>query len=258
MGYFRSFEPGDPPASTGNLYRDLTLAKRGVCRHRAFAFVVTAQSIGIPARYITNEAHAFVEVWVPGVGWLQVDLGGGSNELDVENARDKAMHHPRQPDPFPRPAPYQKPARFDGIDDTSGAGGTRPDPGTPPRPDPTQPPTVAPGTGLPALPPGATAGKAPVELVVEHTDAVGFRGEAVRVSGSATSQGRPVAGLPVDIFLAPAGAAGDGARLIGRTVTDADGSFTASIDLPRDIPLGETEVFADTPGDKTHAATVSH
>ena len=35
---------------------DLALSKKGVCRHRAYAFTITAQGLGIPARMVMNEA----------------------------------------------------------------------------------------------------------------------------------------------------------------------------------------------------------
>jgi hypothetical protein len=106
VAYFRGFRPGDPPPPRANIYRDLALGRLGVCRHRAYAFVVTAQSLGLPARYVTNEAHAFAEVYVPRVGWRRIDLGGGALELQVHNAEDKALHQPRGGDPFEQPAGY--------------------------------------------------------------------------------------------------------------------------------------------------------
>src|SRR5262249_50796144 len=91
---------------TGDVYLDLAYSKRGVCRHRAFAFVLTANAAGIPARYVTNEAHAFVEVRVPDRGWIRIDLGGAASELEVANASEKAIYRPRAPDPSPRPERY--------------------------------------------------------------------------------------------------------------------------------------------------------
>ena len=104
--HFRSFEPGEPPPDTGDLYWDLVTSQTGVCRHRAFAFVITASALGLPARYVTNEAHAFTEVFVPGPGWMRVDLGGAAQTLEVANASGKSMHQPREPDPFAKPEPY--------------------------------------------------------------------------------------------------------------------------------------------------------
>src|SRR5437016_1903843 len=75
-------------------------------RHRAFAFLVSALAAGIPARYLSNEAHAWAEVWAPQKGWMRVDLGGAAVELDVANASDKTIHRPRGKDPFPKPRAY--------------------------------------------------------------------------------------------------------------------------------------------------------
>ncbi|MEZ4367382.1 MAG: transglutaminase domain-containing protein [Kofleriaceae bacterium] len=73
IGFFRAFEAKAPPPSTGDLYRDLCDHQAGVCRHRSFAFMVTANALGIPTRYITNEAHAFVELWLSRRGWQRID-----------------------------------------------------------------------------------------------------------------------------------------------------------------------------------------
>ena len=88
------------------MYLDLALSRRGVCRHRAFAFMITANAAGIPARYVTNEAHAFAEIWVPERNWIRVDLGGAALDMDVNNAGDKQMYKPRAADALPRPPEY--------------------------------------------------------------------------------------------------------------------------------------------------------
>src|SRR5690606_14975587 len=82
VDHFREFRPKAFEPSQGGLYWDLTVNQAGVCRHRSFAFVVTALSLGIPARFVSNEAHAFTEVWVPESGWIRIDLGGASDRLD--------------------------------------------------------------------------------------------------------------------------------------------------------------------------------
>lgn len=76
--YFRSFEEGPipEPDEVESLYLALALGGNGCCRHRAFAFMVTAQAVGIPTRVVVNEAHAFVEVALPDGGWHQINLGG--------------------------------------------------------------------------------------------------------------------------------------------------------------------------------------
>ena len=67
----------------------LTESKRGVCRHFASAATLLYRSLGIPARYVVGystyaageawtdvkgaDAHAWVEVFVTGLGWVRVD-----------------------------------------------------------------------------------------------------------------------------------------------------------------------------------------
>lgn len=76
--YFADF--GEGPIPGRDVYPDDMIAiaygRNGCCRHRAEAFVVTAQSLGLPAHMIVNEAHAFAEVNVPTAGWRLFDLGG--------------------------------------------------------------------------------------------------------------------------------------------------------------------------------------
>ncbi len=105
--YFRNFEATALARDSGNTYLDIALSQRGVCRHRSWAFVITVQALGVPARYVQNEAHAFTEVFLPRLGWIRIDLGGASSELRVANARDKAVHDPG-PDPFPRPSRFAR------------------------------------------------------------------------------------------------------------------------------------------------------
>src|SRR6185503_4373124 len=57
VAYFRAFSPSnEPPTGKQDIYLDLALTRKGVCRHRAFAFLVTALSIGVPTRMVVNEA----------------------------------------------------------------------------------------------------------------------------------------------------------------------------------------------------------
>jgi transglutaminase-like putative cysteine protease len=114
VAYFRGFEPKELKSPTGNIYWDLVTQQAGVCRHRAFAFMVTANALGIPTRFVSNEAHAWVEVWTPNGRsgregrWIRIDLGGAALSLEVENASGKTMYRPRGEDPFPQPPPYSE------------------------------------------------------------------------------------------------------------------------------------------------------
>jgi len=99
-GYFRNFTTGDgdvpDPGPGESIYYAIAMNKIGVCRHRAFAFMVTANALGLPTRYVANEVHAFVEVYVPEAGstaynrgrWMRVDLGGGGSIAGVVDRPD--------------------------------------------------------------------------------------------------------------------------------------------------------------------------
>jgi transglutaminase-like putative cysteine protease len=113
VAHFRAFEEAPaPPRLTGDVYLDLARGKKGVCRHRAYAFVVTAHALGMPARFVQNEAHAWVEVKLPGRGvdggWLRVDLGGAATGLRAHAAENAPLHRPEVPDPLPRPEVYER------------------------------------------------------------------------------------------------------------------------------------------------------
>ena len=114
VSWFRSFELGALPESGGEgegaeLYKRVTLSQRGVCRHRAYAFMITARAMGVPTRLVTNAVHAFVEVRDPSGAWRRVDLGGeapierftsASPELNThDQARDAVF-----PDNLPSPS----------------------------------------------------------------------------------------------------------------------------------------------------------
>jgi hypothetical protein len=105
VGHFRGFVAGALPKGDGDLYLDLALGGTGVCRHRAFAFLVTARALGVPTRYVQNEAHAFVEVRVPDGSWRRVDLGGQAPNLDLKAGDGGRLHTP-PPDAFPKPESY--------------------------------------------------------------------------------------------------------------------------------------------------------
>ncbi len=68
--------------------------KQGVCRHFASAATLMYRALGIPARYVigyvgetvagewtditTASAHAWVEVYIDGFGWVQIEVTGGA------------------------------------------------------------------------------------------------------------------------------------------------------------------------------------
>ena len=61
--------------------------------------------------------------------------------------------------------------------------------------------------------------------------------------------GRGVAGLRVDVFLAPVGRGGADGTPIGRGVSNPDGSFSIDAVVPADLDLATYELFVSTRGD---------
>ncbi len=123
--WFRGFVPGAGPPPGQRLLRNLVTGRTGVCRHRSLGLVVLAHSLAIPAHYVMNDAHAFAEVWAPGIdgrgGWVRLDLGGGADELQLHAAKNKRLHQPLFHDPFPRPRAYANQTGGGGVPH-SGAG----------------------------------------------------------------------------------------------------------------------------------------
>jgi len=268
---FRRFEGKKLPPSTGDIYRDLCDSEAGVCRHRSFAFMITANAIGIPTRLVQNEAHVFVEVWFPERRWQRIDLGGAALKMEVSGADNKTLHRPRADDPFAKPSQYannytqlegdiqgltkqqiddkhkpldQSPAS--GSFDPAGAGSGSA--GAPDRitPDPTLP-TVT-----------QDPKKATPHLEVTTADASAYRGDIVHVEGHVSASGRALADHPVDVFLAPAGQNGAHPIPLGRTVTDAAGHFTQDFTLPGTLDLKTYEIFLASPEDVTYNAALSN
>lgn len=85
--WFRGFEATPLLPSNLTLLETILQQKRGICRHRSLAFVAIAQAFGYKTRMVTNEAHAFVEVFVNGE-WRFVDLGGQTEKLNVTSPFD--------------------------------------------------------------------------------------------------------------------------------------------------------------------------
>lgn len=140
--HFRGFKPSDqPPQSSGlELYRELALSARGICRHRSYAFMITALGLGIPTRLALNEAHAWVEVR-GARAWHRIDLGGAANQIALGNPDRPRQVAPRDPLSWPEDSasglsmltangapdrPAIGPAEADANDSASSHGGPEP------------------------------------------------------------------------------------------------------------------------------------
>lgn len=260
VSHFRAFEEGPLAVNTGNTYEDLTVSQRGVCRHRSYAFVITALALGLPARYLTNEAHAFVEVWIPRTGWIRIDLGGAANELQVSGAENRAVHRPVE-DPFPKPPAYSQnysrlngavdgltPAQRRGPQPATGHGAKRrlDGPSGPSAPEPG-------GPGKPVTGPAPPVSEA-VQLRVVAAVTSGLRGDPLHIRGllSLRAGDAPLAGRPVELLLQPPGS--KDLIILGETISGPDGSFALSTTVPLAAAVGTYRVVAYSPADRTFQA----
>ncbi len=247
VAYFRSFGPSrESPDERGDIYLDLALSKKGVCRHRAFAFLITALNIGIPTRFVHNEAHAWVEVRDNRL-WHRIDLGGAALNLADDPNLNRPPHVP-PPDPFAWPSGRDSGSdlahrqRADALADRNSS-----DPNAKPSPsasasggvDPLAPPDPSQPVG-PALP--------ETELTVDTIDHDVFRGLPLRLKGRATSEGKPCAHLRVDVVILISGENTE--RRLGSLSTDDRGMYDGAVVLPRALPIGDHELVIVTPGGK--------
>ena len=291
VAYFRSFAAKDRPPSTGDIYRDLVDSQAGVCRHRSFAFMITANALGIPTRYVSNEAHAFVEVWFPERGWQRIDLGGAALRLEVDNMENKTLHRPRSEDPFSKPPAYkenytQLSGEIGGVSDQQladkrksldeapasgsfggrgGAGGAGAGNGAGQGSDnksgaadeaATDPQDhITPDQDLPAS--AQDPKKKSPRLQITVADTAVYRGEVLNVEGTIDVAGIPLADRMIEVFVSPSGSRGKDAVSLGRVVSDGNGRFKAQLAVPAAVTLRRHEIFASSPPDSVFNAALS-
>ncbi|MFO0749439.1 MAG: transglutaminase-like domain-containing protein [Myxococcota bacterium] len=266
VAWFRGFTPGEPPPSKTSVYRDIALGKTGVCRHRGHGFVITAQALGIPARYVFNEAHVFVEVWVPAgagvdAGWLRIDLGGGAEELDVHGGQGKSLHE-GGPDPFSAPAPFEtqrEQGQTAGAERVNGL----------PAPEAPLPTPAAPTPGAPGAPgegPGTSVARVvPMPELVQTTTtltatgSIVYRGDGLDVPGRVTTlAGEPVVEGSVQLVLLVGPERRAVAQLGSTLALDKDGRFRASVAIPATQAPGSYDLVAEFLGNGVQSPSVSN
>lgn len=267
--HFRRFKASTRrPASRGLLlYRDLALTARGICRHRAYAFMITALGLGIPTRYVMNEAHAWVEVF-DGELWHRIDLGGAAAELSASD--DARPRHVEPHDPFAWQDPSESGhalasrraetpgAPEPGAAPTSetaepAAAATADQEGPPSEPAPPQQAfdTSAPGGATPSdlEPPPAAAPPAPPTgpeqtVLLRAPRPRAERGKTLQVAGQVRLGARSCRGSSVDVRLMTSA----GPVALGTLITDDLGKFEGSLVVPWDAPLGEHRLEAAASG----------
>jgi uncharacterized membrane protein YgcG len=278
VGHFRAFEESSqPPRDTGNIYLDLARGMRGICRHRVYAFVITAQALGMHARFVQNEAHAWAEVELPGAGWLRVDLGGAATGLEARNVQDRPFYRPEVPDRLPRPAAYERAyeeaRRASGAagagrqggssarggssaqGGSSGAHGALTSSEAPGGGDPSSDP-AAPDGGPEPVPPTLTSGPdgrtlRALSIALDRRSHEVFRGRELEVTGVVRAGADGVAGLRVETLLRAS--RGTAEWLLGVTVTREAGDFRGVFGVPPDLPVGDYRLLVRTPGNAQYA-----
>ncbi|HEU5073829.1 MAG TPA: transglutaminase-like domain-containing protein, partial [Polyangiaceae bacterium] len=260
VNHFRSFKPSEelPGAESGvELYTELTLSQKGVCRHRGYAFVITALALGLPARFVRNEAHAWVEVY-DGELWHRIDLGGAASQLQSEQDTRVAPHH--APDD-----PFEWPDGSESALDMASQAATQNSQGAPPgtvsadqpsQGDVTREAQSGSETGLEsstesesaeeAAPEEGASDRRPKTLIdFDFAETSTRRGAALRLQGTARAANEPCAFARVDVVLEPK----DGQSVtIGSLPTDEVGHFTGSVTVPLSIDVGHYVLTLTTPG----------
>ncbi|NOU30523.1 MAG: transglutaminase domain-containing protein [Polyangiaceae bacterium] len=256
VAYFRSFADSDEtPPTARDIYLDLALAQKGVCRHRSFTFLVTAQALGIPTRMVTNEAHAWVEVH-NGTGWKRIDLGGAGRGL-METP--ESIHEP-PPDPFAWPQGatrgedlLQKGANASGAPPPSSSGAPKPGASAEAATDDKngkgddKSGKVAAILGSSTGDAGADE-RAPSVLNLDVGKTTLERGAPIHVRGGVKSEGEPCARLLVAIVLSDSKSGGR-AIVLGSLATDENGIFAGDVSVPSSFPVGDYDLTAQTMGD---------
>jgi len=251
VNYFRTFVPSDdaPRASSGSaLYSELALSKKGVCRHRAYAFVVTALALGIPSRLVRNEAHAWVEV-SDGLSWHRIDLGGAASHLDYEQSSSEHQHQPPA-DPYQWPpgseAGQSLTAQASGASGRAAARSGLPGAaasGAPPSAP--VPHSVVPSSSARSEPPTPRDDpQSQNEVAVSSDEHELRRGARFHVAGTARAEQGACANSRVDIALRDKAGA---EHWLGALATDQNGKYDGRVALPFELEVGDYSVIATTP-----------
>src|SRR6478609_10633910 len=205
VSYFRGFSPSEatPKASRGaQLYQELSLSRKGVCRHRAYAFTLTALGLGIPTRMVRNEAHAWVEVY-DGVRFHRIDLGGAAGRMELDPRTADHLYRP-PPDAFNWPEGSEsgqgmltETLEGAGSDASPNSAKTKAPPARKPAPSPA---TSASGAADAARPPLTSAADdrphASVEIRLGQPNSQ--RGGNLLISGTVEAAGEPCVFSRVD------------------------------------------------------------
>jgi hypothetical protein len=250
VAHFRSFAPSGaaPRAARGaQLYQELALSRKGVCRHRAYAFTLTALGLGIPTRMVRNEAHAWVEVY-DGVRFHRVDLGGAAGRLELDpNTADHLYRPPNDAFNWPEGSASGQAMLADTLDGAAPSpSGSAAQPGASPARRPSPAPVAsgaAPGGDQQSAPGIDDRPRATVSIRLAQSSSQ--RGGSLQISGSVEAAGEPCLASRVDVSLLDASGI---ETWLGAFPTDGSGKLEGHVTVPLDIDVGDYKVIARTPG----------
>ncbi len=245
VAYFRSFGPSEatPKATRGaQLYQELSLSRKGVCRHRAYAFTVTALGLGLPTRMVRNEAHAWVEVY-DGVRFHRIDLGGAAGRMELDPRTADHVHRP-PPDAFAWPEGSESGQAMlnDTLEGASDAGAPAPRASSA-----TSPPSPPAGSASAPSPTAAAAGdeRPTASVTLKLSAGSSARGGSLSVAGKVEADGEACSSMRVDLSLRDAAGV---ETWLGAFPTDQNGRLEGRVTVPFDIDVGDYRVVARTPG----------
>lgn len=242
VAYYRGFTTTDAPLTAkGDIFVDIATSKKGVCRHRAFAFVISALALRIPARMVTNEAHAWVEVH-DGTIWHRIDLGGAAMNFNDTSAPDQIPHTP-PPDPFAWPPgsnPGEETARRNHKPEGAGGAGGGASAAASARPSSSAGASAGAGGGL-----SYDDDRPRATLMLAYAEREVTRNQAMHLEGRVEAGGAVCAYVRVDV-----GMTIENAELpLGSLATDGEGHFQGYVVVPPTVGIGEHELVLSTPGD---------
>jgi transglutaminase-like putative cysteine protease len=259
--YFGGFEARElaPAETSADAYSDIALSRVGVCRHRAMAFVITAAATGLRARYINNEAHAFVEVYFTGHGYRRIDLGGASEGL--ETVGGTGATHEREANPLDSGSgvgdgePYERRHReaLESREENAEADLTDPEP---PVDEEDHNAAASAEAGRAEAEPTESGSLPTAQQPTLLTAAIGtdraYRGDTIEVRSTLrTLEDVPIEGAQIEVVISDPSSGYFG--VIGTLVTGPDGQAFEALSLPENAPAGRLSIHLRFAGDDLYA-----
>ncbi len=168
-----------PPQGRDFVSYFLLDSKEGYCTYYASAMAIMARLAGLPSRYVEGylvspdpsgetivtgeDAHAWVEIYFEGVGWIPFDATPGDR-----GDRDQPDENEPTPTPTPTPTPSPTPRNGNQEDDGSNDAETTPTPSPSPTPEPEHNPQDTPEDT--PTPPPENEPPAPTEPPADQPD----------------------------------------------------------------------------------------